>query len=34
MRETQWNMTDLLEQAINCDNADRTAKMIQDALGI
>jgi len=27
-------MTNLLEQAINCDDADRAAKIIQDALGI
>jgi len=27
-------MTNLLEQAINCDDGDRAAKMIQDALGI
>jgi hypothetical protein len=27
-------MTNLLEQAINCDDADRAAKMIQDARGI
>jgi hypothetical protein len=27
-------ITNLLEQAINCDDADRVAKMIQDALGI
>jgi hypothetical protein len=27
-------MTNLLAQAINCDDADRAAKMIQDALGI
>jgi hypothetical protein len=27
-------MTNLLQQAINCDDADRAAKMIQDALGI
>ena len=26
--------TNLLEQAINCDDADRAAKIIQDALGI
>ena len=31
MRRT---ITNLLQQAINCDNADRAAKMIQDALGI
>ena len=27
-------MTNLLEKAINCDDGDRAAKMIQDALGI
>ena len=27
-------MTNLLEQAIDCDDADRAAKIIQDALGI
>ena len=27
-------MTNLLEQAINCDDGDRAAKIIQDALGI
>jgi uncharacterized protein HemY len=27
-------MANLLEQAINCDDGDRAAKMIQDALGI
>jgi len=27
-------VTDLLEQAINCDDGDRAAKIIQDALGI
>jgi uncharacterized protein HemY len=27
-------MTNLLQQAIDCDDADRAAKMIQDALGI
>jgi hypothetical protein len=27
-------MTNLLEQAINCDDADRAARMIQNALGI
>jgi hypothetical protein len=27
-------MTNLLQQAINCDDADRAAKLIQDALGI
>jgi hypothetical protein len=27
-------MTNLLEQAIACDDADRAAKIIQDALGI
>jgi hypothetical protein len=27
-------MTNLLEQAINCDDPDRAAKMIQDARGI
>jgi hypothetical protein len=27
-------MTNLLAQAINCDDADRAANMIQDALGI
>jgi uncharacterized protein HemY len=27
-------MTNLLEQAINCDNADLAGKIIQDALGI
>jgi uncharacterized protein HemY len=27
-------MTNLLEQAINCDDADRAARIIQDALGI
>jgi hypothetical protein len=27
-------MTNLLEQAINCDDPDRAAKMIRDALGI
>jgi uncharacterized protein HemY len=27
-------MTNLLQQAINCDDADRAAKIIQDALGI
>jgi len=27
-------MTNLLAQAINCDDADRAAKMIRDALGI
>ena len=28
------NMTNLLEQAINCDDGERAAKIIQDALGI
>ena len=27
-------MTNLLEQAINCDNGDRAAKIIRNALGI
>jgi hypothetical protein len=27
-------MTNLLEQAINCDDGDRAAKIIQNALGI
>jgi len=27
-------MTNLLDQAINCDDGDRAARMIQDALGI
>jgi uncharacterized protein HemY len=27
-------MTNLLEQAIDCDDGDRAAKIIQDALGI
>jgi len=27
-------MANLLEQAIDCDDADRAARMIQDALGI
>jgi hypothetical protein len=27
-------MTNLLAQAINCNDGDRTAKIIQDALGI
>ena len=27
-------MTNLLEQAIKCDDGDRAAKIIQDALGI
>ncbi len=27
-------MTNLLQQAINCDHGDRAAKIIQDALGI
>lgn len=27
-------MTNLLEQAINCDDGDRAAKIIQQALGI
>ena len=27
-------MTNLLAQAINCDDADRAAKMIRDVLGI
>jgi uncharacterized protein HemY len=27
-------MTNLLEQAINCDDVDRAAKIIQNALGI
>ena len=27
-------MANLLEQAINCDDRDRAAKIIQDALGI
>jgi hypothetical protein len=27
-------MANLLEQAIDCDNADRAARIIQDALGI
>jgi len=27
-------VTNLLEQAINCDDGDRAAKIIQDALGI
>ena len=27
-------MSNLLEQAINCDDPDRAAKMIRDALGI
>jgi hypothetical protein len=31
MRRT---MTNLLEQAINCDDADRAARIIRDALGI
>jgi hypothetical protein len=28
------NITNLLEQAINCDDGDRAAKIIRDALGI
>jgi hypothetical protein len=28
-----YRMTNLLQQAINCDDADRAAKLIQDALG-
>ena len=27
-------MTNLLEQAINCDDADRAARIIREALGI
>ena len=27
-------MSNLLEQAINCDDPDRAARIIQDALGI
>jgi hypothetical protein len=27
-------MTNLIEQAINCNDGDRAAKIIQDALGI
>ena len=27
-------MTGLLDQAVNCDDADRAAKIIQNALGI
>jgi hypothetical protein len=27
-------MTNLLQQAINCDDSDRAARIIQDALGI
>ena len=27
-------MTNLIEQAINCDDGDRAAKIIRDALGI
>ena len=27
-------MTNVLQQAINCDDADRAARIIQDALGI
>ena len=27
-------MTNLLQQAINCDDADRAARIIRDALGI
>jgi uncharacterized protein HemY len=27
-------MTNLLQQAINCDHSDRAARIIQDALGI
>ena len=27
-------MSNLLQQAINCDDADRSARIIQDALGI
>jgi hypothetical protein len=27
-------MTNLLEHAVNCDDGDRAAKIIQDALGI
>jgi hypothetical protein len=27
-------MTDLIQQTINCDDADRAARIIQDALGI
>jgi uncharacterized protein HemY len=27
-------MTNLIEQAINCDDSDRAARIIQDALGI
>jgi hypothetical protein len=27
-------MTNLLQQAINCDDGDRAARIIQDALGI
>ena len=27
-------MTNLLKQAINCDDSDRAARIIQDALGI
>jgi hypothetical protein len=29
-----YTMSNLLQQAINCDDADRAAKIIQDALGI
>jgi uncharacterized protein HemY len=29
-----YTMSNLLEQAINCDDADRAAKIIQDALSI
>ena len=32
--EGHKTMTNLLKQAINCDDADRAAKIIQDALGI
>jgi hypothetical protein len=29
-----YTMSNLLEQAINCDDPDRAARIIQDALGI
>jgi hypothetical protein len=32
--QAAYPMTNLLEQAISCDDADRAAKIIQDALGI
>ena len=33
-RSVRRTMTNLLAQAINCDDADRAAKIIQDALSI